>query len=221
MSAISRKPDVRLLVPDWQPDVVQMLDDHHMVAWSESAPRRAQFAASLAQFLGAQRDVEVCVFYGRFITDLESFCHQLERALPADVLERRVDGPRGIVSLLRSRVSFRGRPETKFRYYVWHDADVLMRADVALFGRLVDALAGVAAESEYVSDDLLLIHRAVLVGSPALDAYAGDPRGQCRAWYNDGQGEPFWRVVTGVARPPFVRFRVDTLSLEGRTRASA
>lgn len=211
MSAVSRSPHVPLLAPGWQPDVVQLLDEHHMVAWSDIPTRRTQFAVGLAQFLGLQRDAEVITFFGRHIADIEEFCHQLERSIPGPSLDRRFEGTAGIASLLRSRVSMRGRPATKFRYYVWHDADALLLKDHRLFGRIVDAIAGVAAEDEYVNDDMLLLHRAIFVGSSVLDVYAEDPRGQFQNWYNDGGGDPFWKVVTGIEHPPFVRYRVDSL----------
>lgn len=182
-----------------------------MAACSELPSRRLQFAASLAQFLGAQRDTDVCTLYGRFITDLESLCHQLERAVPGPLLSRRVDGLDGVTSLLRYRPSFPGRRATKFRYYVWNDADVLLRADRELFGRMLDALAGVAAEAEYVSDDLLLIHRTVLVGGSALAEYQQNEAGQCQRWYSDDSGEPFWQVVTGIERPAWLACAIDTL----------
>jgi hypothetical protein len=212
MSALSRQPEVILLAQDWQADVTQLLDENHLAAWSDTPQRRTQFAVSLAQFLGTQRDTEVCVFYGKHINDLDSFCYQLERAIPGPSLDRRIDGPGGVVALLRTRASFRGRPESKFRYYIWHDADVLLRANHNLFGQLVDALAGVAAEAEYVSDDLLLLHRAVFVGGPILDIYAEDPRSQFNAWRQDEHDEPFWRVVTGIEAPPFLRYRIDVLN---------
>jgi len=211
MSALSRQTDVSLLVADWQANVTQLLDESHLVAWSEVPARRTQFAVSLGQFLGAQRDTEVCVFYGKYITDLDSFCYQLERAIPGPALDRRIDGPRGAVSLLRSRASSCGRPESKFRFYIWHDADVLLRKDHGLFGQIVDAIAGVAAEAEYVSDDLLLIHRGVFVGSSILDVYADDPRGQFRNWLPDPGGEPFWQVVTGIKKPPYHKYHIDVL----------
>lgn len=211
MSAVSRQPEMPLLAANWQGDVAQLLDEHHLVAWSDLPPRRMQFAVTLGRFLGSLRDTEVCVFYGRFITDLESFCYQLERALPGPTIDRRFDGPTGIASLLRARASFRGRPETKRRYYIWHDADILLKTNHVLFGQIVDALSGVAAEAEYVSDDLLLIHRTVYVGGSILDVYAEDPRGQFVSWQNDGRGEPFWRVVTGIDKPPFLRYPIDSL----------
>lgn len=211
MSALTRQHDSPFDCGDWQPDVAQLLDEHHLVAWSHVPRRRIHFAVSLGQFLESQRDTEVCVFYGRFITDLESFCYQLERAIPGHELERRIDGPRGVTALLRARQTLRGRAASKFRYYIWHDADVLLRHNHLLFGRIMDAIAGVGAESEYASDDLLLIHRCAFVGGPMLDLYAEDPRGQVQSWHSDGYGEPFWRVVSGLERPPFLRYQIDLL----------
>ncbi len=90
---------------------------------------------------------------------------QLERSLPrAQPIERTVDGRGGVIDRLRKRpkeLPIRGEADiVKHRFYVWRDAEVLLRADPALFGQLVDALTGVAAEAEYASDDRLLIHRA-------------------------------------------------------------
>lgn len=211
MSALSRKPNIADLTSHWQADVQQLLDEHHLVAWSDLPHRRTQFAVALGNFLGAQRDAEVCTFYGKHITDLESFCYQLERCLPGPTLERRINGPRGVVPLLRNRDTIRGRNPAKYRYYLWHDADVLLRADHKLFGQIVDALAGVAAEAEYVSEDLLLIHRGVFIGSSLLDVYGEDRKGQFRSWYDDGHDEPFWRVVTGLGAPEFMRYGIDVL----------
>lgn len=211
MGALSRHVDSPLIAAEWQPDVGQLLEEQHLVAHSEFAGRRLQFAAALARFFAAQRDTEVCTFYGRYITDLESFCYQLERAMPGPTLSRRVDGPGSVTSLLRHRVAFPGRRAARFRYYIWHDADQMLRADRSLFGRLVDALTGVAAEAEYTDDDMLLLHRTVLVGSSAVREYASDPAGQCRSWWRDGLGEPFWQVVTGLEAPSFQLLSIDVL----------
>jgi hypothetical protein len=117
-----------------------------------------------------------------------------------------------VTSLLRSRETFRGRPACKFRFYVWHDADLLLMHDEALFGRLADAMMGVAAEAEYASDDLLLIHRTVFVGGPTLDEYAERSDGQFQVWAPDTPGsEPFWQIVTGVEAPPVQRYQIDVL----------
>src|SRR5438105_7972434 len=149
MSALTRQPESPFGIADWQPDVVQLLDESHLVALSGVAPLRMHFAVSLGQFLQGLRDAEVCPLYGRYITDLDSFCYQLERAIAGPPIERRVDGPRGVTALLRSREVFRGRPASKFRFYIWHDADALLMRDEPLFGRLADAMMGVAAEAEY------------------------------------------------------------------------
>jgi hypothetical protein len=198
-----------------------LLDEHHMSAWSIAPSRRVRFAVSLAQFIQAQRDTEICSLYGRHIIDLDSFCYQLERAIPGPGLECRIDGPNGVTSLLRTRESFPGRPATKFRYYLWHDADILLRHDRGLFGRLVDAIAGVAAEAEFASDDMLLLHRTVFVGGPALNDYANDKHSQFNEWFDDGLGEPFWKVVTDIDRPPVLRFSIDQLVAGGRPVAEA
>jgi hypothetical protein len=213
MTALTRQIDAPFAAINWQPNVVQLLDEQHLIAISESPRMRMHFAVSLGQFLQGIRDAEVCTLYGRFITDVESFCYQLERAIPAALVDRRVDGPRGLTSLLRSRRIVRGRPSSKFRYYLWHDADVLLSENETLFGRIVDAISGVAAEAEYASDDLLLIHRAVYVGSPLLAAYADRSESQFQAWAADNEyDDPFWQVVTGLERPPFSRFLIDELS---------
>jgi hypothetical protein len=212
MSALTRQIESPFAVLNWQPDVVQLLDEHHLIAISDSPRRRMHFAVTIGQFLQGLRDAEVCTLYGRYITDVESFCYQLERAIPGPLLDRRIDGPRGLTSLLRSRQIYRGRTPSKFRFYIWHDADVLLSEDEALFGRLVDAISGIAAEAEYVSDDLLLIHRAVYVGSSLLARYAANPAGQFQSWASDSDfDEPFWQVVTGLERPPFSQYLIDRL----------
>ena len=202
MSVMSRQDDAAFGAIEWQPDVMARLDFEHLVAWSHHSLTRTRFAATLQQFLGSQPDTDVCNFYGRYITDLESFCHQLERMLPAPPLRRQIDGPRGVTESLRSRHSFRGRSIARQRFYVWHDADHLIEHDRDLFGRIADALMGVAAEAEFVSDDLLLIQRCVFIGGDALKSYADDTRGQLRAWRPDAFGAPFWSVVTGLEAPP-------------------
>ncbi|MBX3323559.1 MAG: hypothetical protein KF757_11275 [Phycisphaeraceae bacterium] len=212
MSVLFRKSESPFAVVEWQPEVMAMLDDHHLVAWSSKTYRRLQFSATLQQFFGVQRDTDVCVLHGRFINDLESFCHQLESLLPGPPLERRIGGTSGIASLLRSRHTFRGRPAARYRYFVWNDADVLLRHDHVLFGELADVMAGVAAECEFASDDLLLLQRAAFIGGPALDVYADDPRGQFQSWIVDQSGEAFWKIVTGLDAPPIARYAIDGLA---------
>lgn len=211
VSVLSRQFESSFGAAAWQPEVTALLDEHHLVAWSESPRRRLMFAATLARFLEGLRDAELVSLYGRHIVDVESLCYQMERAIPGGPLDRQVGGPTGLASLLRARDGFPGRPASKFRYIMWHDADTLVREDHGLFGQAADALAGVSAELEYVSDDALLIQRVVYVGGPLLSVYAENPRGQLRSWLGDGQGEAFWRVVTGVERPSVRVVHIDKL----------
>ena len=208
---LAHRSDSPFLLMNWQADALALTDEAHLVAWSASAPRRIGFATEMAQFIQSQGYTEVCQFFGRAIVNIETFCQQLERGIPGPPLARRIDGPRGITALLRSRDALHGGSPARYRYLVWHDADVLLAADRRLFGALLDAIMGVAAEAEYVSDELLLIHRAVLIGGPALARYAEDPDGQLRRWLPDGFGTPFWQAVTGLARPPAVTFEIDHL----------
>ncbi len=212
MSVLHHQSETPFAVLEWQPDVMAMLDEHHLVAWSRSTYRRLQFTATLQQFFGAQRDTDVCVLHGRFINDLDTFCTQLERLLPGPPLERRVDGPSGVTNLLRSRHTFRGHAAARYRFIVWNDADVLLRAEPRLFGALVDALAGVSAECEYASDDLLLLQRVAFIGGRALEEYADDDRGQLQRWLPDTIGEPFWKLVTGLETPPIMPYSIDGLA---------
>ncbi|MBK7403671.1 MAG: hypothetical protein IPJ41_03295 [Phycisphaerales bacterium] len=207
MSALTRQAESPFRAIDWEPEVTQLLDEHHLVAWSAVARRRVHFTACMTHFLALQPDAEICPIYGKFVTDLDSFCHQVERSIPGVAIQRRIDGPDGLVALLRSRHTLRYRAASRYRYFVWSDADVLLKADHRLFGRIVDALAGVAAEAEFASDELLLVQRTVFVGGPMLDLYSQNQQGQFRAWHDDGLGEPFWRMVTGVEAPPHCGIR--------------
>ena len=211
MRASSRQIAPRFVPLDWQPEALQLLDEHHLVAWSHTARTRTAFAAGLSQFLATQRDLAVCVLHGRSITNLDALCQQLERQIPGPPLDRRVGGSSGVVEFLRAREQTPGRPAPRQRVIVWSDADVLLRADHELFGRVVDAFTGVAAEMEYSTDDQLLIQRAVFIGAPALDLYADDPEGQFRAWRRVADEEAFWTIVSGLAAPPMMRVHIDSL----------
>lgn len=197
-----------------------LLDESHVVAWSRNATVAERFGIDLATFLHNFADTQVCSLGGWLVRDLDSFCQQLEIALArgtgaeqTPTIRRQVHGRHGIVDHLRRR-GVHGEDAhhvaCKRRYYIWRDADALLRKDPVLFGELVDALAGVAAEAEYVSEDLLLIHRTVFVGGPALDIYAENTSGQFARWLSDtasdgSRHEPLWRTITGLSRPPIAR----------------
>lgn len=221
MGALALRSDTPFLRQNWQADALALTDRGHLAAWSASRSRRIGFATELGQFIQAQAYCELCPLHGRFISCLETFCEQLERSVPGPPLVRRIDGPRGVTALLRSRDAMhRGMP-ARHRYFLWHDADVLLRADRALFGAVLDALMGVAAEAEYVTDDLLLLHRVILVGNTRLAQYAEDAGGQLQSWLPDGSREPFWALTTGIERPPVEVFEIDQLGDREALAASA
>lgn len=219
MRASSRQITPRFVPLDWQPEALQLLDEHHLVAWSHTSRTRTAFAAGLSQFLAAQRDLSICVLHGRSITNLDALCQQLERQIPGPPLDRRIGGSSGVIEFLRSREPMPGRPAPRQRVILWSDADVLLRADHDLFGRVVDAFTGVAAEMEYSTDDQLLIQRAVFIGAPALDVYADDTQGQFHTWHAAGDGEAFWTVVSGLVAPPMMRVHIDSLMAPPARRA--
>jgi hypothetical protein len=173
----------------------------------------------MADHLESFGDARVCQLQGAAIFDIFSFCSQLEPALGVKRVRRSIEARGGVLDALRSA------PEpgeaVKRRFYVWHDAHILLKHDHQLFGRLVDAFAGVAAEAEYASEDRLVLHRALFIGTPALDVYAEDARGQFRTWLSENGEVPLWSVVSGLRRPPVVRYAIDpglmaTVAVPGR-----
>ena len=198
--------------PQWPAELARLLESHHLAAWSSRAAQRAAFAATLASFLAGVEDAQVVPLFGQGATDLESICYQLERSIPgSSPMRRRIDGPQGLVARLRAQDLTPGRPPTRSRYILWHDPDALIDADEPLFARIADAIAGVAAEAEYATDDYLLITRVVYVGSEALRAYADRDSGQLRSWLRDGSAEPFWQAATGLDAPPLLTAPIQSL----------
>lgn len=191
------------LCGEWEAEVLRLLEEQHLVAWASRPDRRVRFGADITRFMQGLEGVEVCTLHGRSITGLDDFCSQLERSVPGPALERRISGRRGLVSFLRAGPAFAPRRATKFRFFLWHDADVLIAADRGLFSRLVEALSGVAAEAEYVADDALMIQRVVLTGGEELAAYADDASSACRAWQDTDPGGALWRLATGLEAPAF------------------
>lgn len=185
----------------------QLLEEHHLVAWTRSAKDRTRFGEELASHLAAMNDTEVCEFSGTQITDILSFCNQFERAIGNDRVRRSIDGSGGVIDALRSSLDNDRR--IKRRYFIWKDAHILLKADPQLFGRLVDTFTGVAAETEYASEDLLVIQRAVFIGAPSLDMYAEDAKGQFRTWFSEEGEEPLWQCITGVDHPSVLRYQIE------------
>ncbi len=206
---LTRTPARLESVPAWRVDAAQLLEEHHLVAWSPVRSRRACFVREVSGHLSRFEDTQVCVINGAEISSIESLAAALTDVLNVGRVRPRFDGPSGLLDCLCRRPIGHECPALKRRFYIWADADVLLRRDHRLFGRVVDAFAGTAAESEYTTEDVLLLHRAVFVGSTVLDVYAEDPRGQFRRWWAEDGERPFWDVVTGVERPVFLRYRIE------------
>ena len=189
--------------PLWQADAQALLADRHLSAWSADAIARQRFASTLHHFLASQPDTEVWSIGGEAIDSVSALCRQVGMCFPLGAIEPRIHGLRGFTDALRQRGSDNFGSYSRFRYIIWHEADATLNASPELFGEIVDALTGVAAEAEYASERLMMIQRTVFVGGPALQAYADDPRGQFRSWLGrrSGVGRPFWEVVTGVEAP--------------------
>ncbi len=199
---------------DWLASAAAALEEAHLVCWSRNLGLRERFGLEMAWYLQRMPQAQTCVISGGLIRDLDGFCRAVERALPgAGPIARIIDGPGGVIERLRRRPrewTIRGDADiVKHRYYVWRDADMLLRADPDLFAQLVDALTGVAAEAEYASEDRLLIHRAVFVGGPSLDLAAEDPDGPFQRWLSEDGEEPLWRTVSGLQKPPVTRYAIE------------
>ncbi|MGE0302624.1 MAG: hypothetical protein AB7K52_09070 [Phycisphaerales bacterium] len=197
----------------WLSRAAQALDEHHLVAWSRNLSTRERFGLEMAWFLQRLPQAQTCVINGAIVRDLDSLCRQLERALPrGEPMARSIDGRGGVIDRLRSRSSeapIRGEADVaRHRYYVWRDAEVLLRSDPSLFERVVDAITGVAAEAEFASEDRLLIHRAVFIGGPGLDVHAEREDGPFQRWHSDRNERPLWSVVSGLAAPPVMRYAI-------------
>ncbi|CAN5740047.1 hypothetical protein BH11PLA1_BH11PLA1_19890 [soil metagenome] len=184
----------------------ELLDEHHVVACTRNLGARERFAVELVRHFHLMPDAQTVVLSGAAIHDLESFCHQLERGLPMAGklahMRRSIDGPGGVCERMRDRPADLAS-HIHYRYYIWRDADVLLKHNDRLFARLCDALLGVAAEAEYASEDLLLLHRVVFIGATALSECYADESGPLRSWLKEpGTGaKPLWAVVSGVERP--------------------
>lgn len=190
---------------EWLAGAAQLLEESHLAAWTPNAPLRERFGLEMAWYLQKVPQARTLVWSGAEVRDLAMFCQEVGTSLGGLRVEASIDGPHGLLEALRRRPSesraLGDAAIVKHCYYVWRDADALLLADRTVFGRLVDALAGVAAEAEFASEDRLLIHRVLFVGGPALRDYAGDERGQFRRWYAEGKEEPLWSTVSGLASP--------------------
>jgi hypothetical protein len=187
-------------------DLLGQLEESHLVIWAKERALVEHACALCRDALGSIPETQVVELDGRRMTDLGSARQVLDAALPApagQALRPSFDGPAGILARLREPPASLGRTHVKRRYYLWTDADTLLASSPACFSVLVDAIAGVAAEGEYASDDLLLIQRLVVVGGPELAICHANAHGPLRTWR---QTSP-WARLTHVPRPVFTALR--------------
>jgi len=188
--------------PIWPTGVTQLLDEHHLVVLAEPQQRRTEFARSLAVHLEAMPETALVSLPAGGATTLGAFCRMLSEALHlARPVPPTMDG---LIRLLRA-----GPLQAKHQYFIWHEADALLEADVKLFSRLVNAFLSVAAEFEYVNPDVLTLQRMVFLGGDKLGAYAEDESGQFCTWLTEGGSTRFWEVTSCVSRPPVLAYRLD------------
>src|SRR5438034_1394034 len=90
-------------VVPWQFQVLQLLEEYHLCAWSVDRARRRKFVNDLAWHLRALHETQVCVLDGARICDLTSFCSVLEKSLGFGRMDRVIDSPVGVVGTLRRR----------------------------------------------------------------------------------------------------------------------
>ncbi|MGH7131043.1 MAG: hypothetical protein ACREJO_03765 [Phycisphaerales bacterium] len=207
MGAVVRVASGARAVGQWLAEGDRLLDEHHLVVWSRNMAVRERYGLEVTKHFRHMPDTQTLVICGAVAHDLDGVCRQLEKCLhdgPTRRIKRSIGEPGGLVDRLRERPSVPNVPAVKHRVYIWRDADALLRQDEKLFAELVDALMGIAAEAEYASEDLLLLHRAVFIGGPKLGEYAADKAGAFKKWLPE-KGKavtPLWQVISGVEKPP-------------------
>lgn len=214
MAAVVRVSNGARAVGQWLAETDRLLNEHHLVVWSRNMAVRERYGLEVTRHFRHMPEAETLVICGAVVHDLDGVCRQVEKSLhdgAARPLKRSVGEPGGLIDRLRERPGAPNVPAIKHRYYIWRDADTLLRHDAALFAQLVDALMGIAAEAEYASEDLLLLHRAVFIGGPMLGEYAADKDGAFKKWLPE-KGKavtPLWQVISGVDKPPVAVMAIE------------
>jgi len=184
-------------------DVVQLLDEHHLIALSDHDDRREMFCNAIEAFVNQVSSAEAVRIDGREVESLEGFCAQLQRCLPTDYrVEPTISG---VVEALRF---FPGEPMQ--RLYIWRDADTLLDQDVNVFARIVNALFAVAAEQEHLTPGGLVIQRTLMTGGSKLGAYADADDSPFQRWLVEEDDDlNLWEVFSCVDHPRILTYRID------------
>ncbi|MHC4946736.1 MAG: hypothetical protein ACYTG1_00530 [Planctomycetota bacterium] len=184
--------------------IVPLLDDHHLAVLADDPWTRAAFESELAASLATLTDTEVVRIDGGRAADLAGFLDELAGGLGTDRATAGPEGVAAVAGLLR-----RAAEGPKRRYLVWSDADVMLEADVALFGRLANLLFAVAAEAEHLSPDVLVLQRVIFTGGAKLGAFAEFTGGPFCRWLDDADPPAGPAVAACVDRPAVLAYRLE------------
>jgi hypothetical protein len=166
--------------------VMQALEEHHLVAVDEDPAVRRRFSAALAARVACVDATAVLQLHGR------------------DPLRRPEDPRQGLEAGL-------GRePRPRRRCIIWSDAHVALAADPMAFTRTIADILARSAEEEHLSEDVLLLQRLVLIGTPRLRLLLRDLAGPCRTWRHHDHAPRGRRLAAAAPRP-----RVAILPLGG------
>lgn len=210
MSVLDRTTRSAVRVRPWQLALSQVLEEHHVCAYSDSLTARTSFTVDLVLQLALMDNSQVCVVDGSLTHDVPSFGRELGAALGVESGRHALDTVADIVWAMRRRFPRADQPTVKRRFIVWTEAHDLLRRDASAFSQIADAIMGVAAESEFTSEDLLLLQRVVFVGRTSLDLYGEEATGQFREWIQEGDERPLWSVVSGQEAPRVCRLAIKT-----------
>ena len=195
----------------WPDEVIQLLDDQHLVVVTDRAASGERFGDALIRRLNQMGETQVIVLDGEAVTDVPSFCRLVELQTLSRAARKQLPHAKtfwrdaqSVIHVLRQP----GGAETKHRYFIWHKADAMLKRDPVLFNHLVNALLGVAAEQEHIAPDSLVIQRLVLIGGESLQAFAEDQNSALNRW-QDEEGSPLWEVASVLERPPVATYRLE------------
>ena len=81
MAEVINQVHVKHGAQDWLGRGAQLLDEHHLVAWSRNLAFRERFGLEIAWFLMRLPQSEVVSISGQTIRDIDGLCSEFDRAL--------------------------------------------------------------------------------------------------------------------------------------------
>jgi hypothetical protein len=187
-------------------ELVALLDDHHVVALSNSNDSRDSLSTQLARALMLLGDTQVMVIDGSAM-DLHSFCLALESQMHP-LGGHAPDGAWRDLAHLHGMLRRAGRG-CKRLYCIWNQAHEMLKRNRNLFAQIVNSFYSIAAEQEHISLDRLVLQRLVCIGDQSLEDFAQDQHSPFQRWLQSEGHTPFWEVASVLDCPPVVVCRVD------------